>query len=129
LTSIEYLNKILGNTLLIWSTASIIVGIILSFLSFELLLQGIGLQAMLWGFINFVLAVKVLRRKEHVPEKIKRELSISLCLDLIYPIIGMPLIFLGQDAYLVGNGYGIIIQGAFLLVLDLAYFRKFGQLS
>ncbi|MFX1484493.1 MAG: hypothetical protein ACFFCP_15045, partial [Promethearchaeota archaeon] len=92
MTSIENLNKILGNTLLIWSTTSIIVGIILSFRYFELLLQGIGLQAMLWGFINLVLAVKILKRKEHVPEKIKRELSISLSLDLIYPIIGLPLI-------------------------------------
>jgi hypothetical protein len=129
LTSIENLNKTLGNSLLIWSTVSIIAGVALYFFSFVLLLQGIGLEAMLWGLINLVIAFKILKRKEHVLEKIKRELSISIGLDFIYPIIGLPLILLGQDAYLVGNGYGIIIQGAFLLILDLAYLRRFNQFS
>ncbi|KXH74031.1 MAG: hypothetical protein AM326_10200 [Candidatus Thorarchaeota archaeon SMTZ-45] len=129
MTSIENLNKTLGNILLIWSISCIIVGIALYFFSFDPLLQGIGFEAMLWGLINLVIAYKLLKRKEHVLEKIRRELSISLGLDLIYPIIGLPLIFLGQDAYLVGNGYGIIIQGAFLLVLDLSYHRRFKQLA
>ena len=84
---------------------------------------------MLWGLINLIIALKLLKRKEHTLEKIRRELYTSIGMDFIYPIIGLPLIFLGQDAYLVGNGYGIIIQGAFLLVLDLAYFWRFKQLS
>jgi hypothetical protein len=129
LTSIENLNKKLGNTLLIWSTASIIAGIALYFFSFVPLIQGIGFQSMLWGLINLIIALKLLQRKEHVLEKIRRELFASIGLDFIYPIIGLPLIFLGQDAYLVGNGYGIIIQGAFLLVLDLTFLRRFKQLS
>jgi len=114
---------------MIWSTGSIVVGTFLYFFSYVPLLQGIGLQAMLWGLINLVLAVKLLKQEEHTQEKTKRELSISLGLDLIYPIIGLPLIFLGPDAYLVGNGYGIIIQGAFLLMLDLAFLRRYRQLS
>ena len=126
---IESLNKKLGNTLLIWSITSIIVGISLYFFSFVPLFQGIGLEAMLWGFINLVIAFKLLKRKDHDPEKIRRELYTSIALDFIYPIIGLPLIFLGQDSYLVGNGYGIIIQGAFLFVVDLAYLRRFKQLS
>lgn len=129
MTSIENLNKKLGNTLLIWSVVSIIVGIALYFFSFVPLLQGIGFEAMLWGLINLVIAFKLLKRKEHALEKIRRELFVSIGLDFIYPIIGLPLIFLGQDAYLVGNGYGIILQGVFLLVLDLAYLRRFNQLS
>jgi len=129
LTTIETLNKKLGNTLMIWSTASIIAGIALFFLSFDPLFQGIGLESMLWGSINLAIAFKLLKRKEHILEKIRRELSISIALDFIYPIIGLPLIFLGQDAYLIGNGYGIMIQGAFLLILDLAYHRRFKQLS
>ena len=84
---------------------------------------------MLWGFINLALALMLLKRKEHTLEKTRRELSVSLALDVIYPIIGLPLILLSQDVYLVGNGYGIIIQGAFLLMLDLSYFRRFRQLS
>jgi hypothetical protein len=84
---------------------------------------------MLWGLINLIIAFKLLKRKEHTLEKIRRELFISIGMDFIYPIIGLPLIFLGYDEYLVGNGYGIIIQGAFLLVLDLSYLRRFKQLS
>jgi len=127
LNSIENLNKTLKTILLIWSMASIIAGIALYFFSFALLLQGIGLEAMLWGSINLVIAFILLRRREHILEKIKRELTISISLDFIYPIIGLPLILLGQDAFLIGNGYGIIIQGAFLLVLDLVYLRRFKQ--
>ncbi|MFW9926775.1 MAG: DUF6992 family protein [Candidatus Thorarchaeota archaeon] len=129
MTSLEHLNKTLGNILMIWSTGSIVVGTLLFFFSYVPILQGIGLQAMLWGLINLVLAVKLLKQEEHTQEKTRRELSISLGLDLIYPIIGLPLLFLGPDAYLVGNGYGIIIQGAFLLALDLAFLRRFKQLS
>ncbi|MFW9863659.1 MAG: DUF6992 family protein [Candidatus Thorarchaeota archaeon] len=129
MTSIEKLNETLGRILLIWSISSVIFGIALYFFSFNPLVQGIGLQAMLWGFINLALAFILLKRKEHTLEKTRRELSASLALDFIYPIIGLPLILLGQDAYLVGNGYGIIIQGAFLLVLDLSFFRRFRQLS
>ncbi|MFX0054078.1 MAG: DUF6992 family protein [Promethearchaeota archaeon] len=129
MTSLEKLNETLGRILLIWSIASVVAGIALFFLSFNPLIQGIGLQAMLWGFINLALALTLLKRKEHTLEKTRRELSASLALDFIYPIIGLPLILLGQDAYLVGNGYGIIIQGAFLLVLDLSFFRRFRQLS
>lgn len=129
MTSIENLNKKLGIILLIWSVASIIVGVALFFFSFVPLLQGIGLESMLWGLINLVLAFKLLKQKEHTLEKTKRELFLSIGLDFIYPIIGLPLIFLGQDAYLVGNGYGIILQGAFLLVLDLTYLRRFRLIS
>jgi len=128
LTSIEKLNETLGRILSIWSVSCIIVGIALYFFSFNPLIQGIGFQAMLWGFINLALASMLLKRKEHTLEKTRRELSLSLALDVIYPIIGLPLILLGQDAYLVGNGYGILIQGAFLLMLDLSYFRRFRQL-
>ncbi|MFW9927549.1 MAG: DUF6992 family protein, partial [Candidatus Thorarchaeota archaeon] len=81
MTSLEHLNKKLGKILVIWSTGSIVVGILLYFLSYVPLLQGIGLQSMLWGLINLVLAVKLLKQEEHTQEKTKRELSISLGLD------------------------------------------------
>jgi hypothetical protein len=83
----------------------------------------------IWGFINLALAQKIAKRTDHNLEKIRREISISFGMDLIYPIIGLPLVFLGPDAYFVGNGYGILLQGAFLLVLDLAYLRRFNQLT
>lgn len=130
MTSIEKLTERIGNTLLIWSVASIIVGIALYFFSFTPFFQGIGFQAVLWGLIDLVVFFTVLKRKEQALEKIKRELSISIRLEVIYLIIGMALlIFMGQDPYFAGHGYGIIIQGLFLLILDIYYFRRLGQFS
>jgi hypothetical protein len=128
--SIERLNELLGKILFVWSISCIIAGLSLHLFSLVLLYQGIGFQFALWGFINLIISITLLRRTDHSLDKIKRELYTSLTLDAIYPIIGLILIiFFGYDAYLLGNGYGIILQGVFLTVLDLSYYRTFRQLS
>jgi len=125
MTSIESLTKRIGNTLLVWSIASIIVGFALYFFSFDPLFQGMGFQAMLWGGIDLVVFFTVLKRRQHDLEKIKQELTISIRLEVIYLIIGLLiLLFMGQDPYFAGHGYGIIIQGLFLIFLDLYYYRS-----
>ena len=130
MTSIENLTKRIGNALSVWSIASIISGIALYFFSFIPLLQGIGFQAILWGGIDLVIIFTVLKRKEHPPEKIKRELNTSIRLEVIYLIIGfLILIIMGQDLYFAGHGIGIIIQGVFLLLLDLYYLTRLKSLS
>jgi hypothetical protein len=130
LTSIEKLTVRIGNTLLIWSIASIIAGIAMYFFSFDPLLQGIGFQAVLWGVIDLVVFFTVLRRREHALAKIRQELTTSIRLEVIYIIIGLLiLIFMGQDPYFAGHGYGIIFQGVFLIGLDLYYYRSLGSFS
>ena len=120
----------LGMALIAWSIASIIVGIVLFLVPISVL-QGIGLQAVLWGIIDVIIAVAgVLRNKEMSAEKAARFLRINVFLDIGYMVVGVVLILLFLvDPFLLGNGIGIIIQGAFLFVLDLYFFRKFKVLD
>ncbi|MBN2231183.1 MAG: hypothetical protein JW779_16480 [Candidatus Thorarchaeota archaeon] len=116
----------LGMTLIVWSTLSIIIGVLLLFLP-TAFFQGIGLQGILWGIIDLIIAlVGVLRNKEESPEKMARILLINVALDGIYQFVGLLLIvFFLADAFIVGNGLGVIIQGAFLFILDFYYYRRF----
>jgi hypothetical protein len=116
----------LGLLLIAWSLASIVVGVVLLLVPLSVL-QGIGLQALLWGIIDAVIAVVgVFRQQEQSAEKAARFLRINVFLDVGYQLVGVLLIvFLWQNAFLLGNGVGIIIQGAFLFVLDLYFYRRF----
>jgi hypothetical protein len=116
----------LGRALIVWSIASIIAGVILLLLPVSLL-QGIGLQALLWGIIDILIAaIGIFRQKEQSADKAARFLRINVFLDIGYMLVGVLLIvFLWVDTFILGNGVGIIIQGAFLFVLDLYFYRKF----
>jgi hypothetical protein len=116
----------LGTALIAWSIASILSGVVLLLVPISVL-QGIGLQALLWGFIDAMIAVVgVLRNKEMPADKAARFLRINVFLDIGYVLIGVLLIvFLGMNQFLLGNGIGIIIQGAFLFILDLYFYRRF----
>ncbi|TFG12391.1 hypothetical protein EU537_09515 [Candidatus Thorarchaeota archaeon] len=123
------LSRGLGKTLLVWSLGSFIVGLILFFTTFPIA-QGIGLQAILWAVIDGVVASYTLfRQKDEPASKLARILKINTGLDIIYQVVGVLLVvFAGQNKFIVGNGLGIIVQGAFLFFLDLSYYRKFKPL-
>jgi hypothetical protein len=115
----------LGKKLLLWSISSLIVGVLLYLLS-EPLIQGIGLQAIFWGIIDAVIALFTLfKQRDEQIEKMAKILRINIGLDIVYQVIGvLLLVFLWEDAFIAGNGIGVIIQGAFLFVLDLYYFLR-----
>ena len=120
------LSRRLGTALIVWSIASIISGIVLVFAPVSLL-QGIGLQAVLWGIIDAIIALAgVLRNKEMSVDKATRFLRINVFLDIGYMLVGSVLILLfWVDPFILGNGIGIIIQGAFLFGLDLYFYQRF----
>lgn len=115
----------LGRTLLVWSFSSLVVGLLLYLFSTPFL-RGIGLQAMLWGFIDAVIASFTLFKQQDEPaSKLAKILLINVGLDVGYQAVGILLfVFLGQDPFIAGNGIGVIIQGAFLFFLDLYYYRR-----
>ncbi len=119
----------LGRALIAWSIASIIVGVILLLVPVSLL-QGVGLQALLWGIIDIIIAlVGIFRQKEQSADKVARFLRINVFLDIGYMLVGVLLVvFLWVDQFMLGNGIGIIIQGAFLFILDLSFYQKFQPL-
>jgi len=127
---VNRLARLLGRALIAWSLASIILGVILLLLPVSLL-QGIGLQALLWGIIDIIIAlVGIFRQKEQSAFKVTRFLRINVFLDIGYMLVGVLLgVFLWIDSFILGNGIGIIIQGAFLFGLDLYFYQKFKALG
>ncbi len=125
----DLLKQNLVRTLMVWSVASITIGVILSFVP-DLFVQGIGLQAILWGIIDSVIALVGFRRKQDQPiDKIAKVLLVNVILDIGYQLVGLLLLILvWQDPYIVGNGVGVIIQGVFLFGLDFYYYLRFKRL-
>jgi hypothetical protein len=118
------LKKRIGVPLVIWGLINTLAGIFYLFCSSELL-KGILLQAFFWGFIDGILgAVILLRKKAFHLAKIKRIFLVNVYLDVIYVVIGVLLIAFSKNAFLMGNGIGVSIQGFFLFVVDLIHHRN-----
>jgi hypothetical protein len=123
--------------LLMWSGLSVGLGV--AMLTIPGFWRGFGLQAVVWGVIDGAIALVAQRRLRrrlaelkdpHAPEvleaesrKLRRLLLGSAGLDLLYVAVGLLLVVtLGQDdAFARGNGWGVTVQGGFLLLFDLAH--------
>lgn len=130
----------LTRRLMVWSIASIVVGIV--FLFFGTLWRGIGTQFIAWGGIDLLIAIAgrigTDKRKSRLsldeltasaPKEcanLKRILLINTVLDVLYVCGGLALILtLGAtDVFWYGNGMGIILQGGFLFIFDLYHALK-----
>jgi len=99
------------------------------------LLGGIGLEALLWGAVDALIAVyAILKRKVTLktrrifPDEVRdvretvrlrRLLVLNARLDLVYIALGGgAAVVFRADPFILGNGLGIVIQGLFLLVFD-----------
>ncbi|MGM0470250.1 MAG: DUF6992 family protein [Promethearchaeati archaeon] len=117
------LNKRIGLPLLVWGGINMAAGIFTLFSSSDLI-RGVLLQSFFWGLIDGILGLATfLRKKEFDLEKIKKILLINVYLDIGYIVVGILLVLLGDNTFLMGNGVGVIIQGAFLFIVDLFYHR------
>jgi hypothetical protein len=123
-----------------WSIASIAIG--LPLLSVDLFWRGVGIQFIVWGAIDLLIAIfgsrSASRRKARLsPDELldtapketanlKRILLINTALDVFYVAGGIALIFtLGADnPEWRGHGWGIIVQGGFLFFFDLVHALK-----
>jgi D-alanyl-lipoteichoic acid acyltransferase DltB (MBOAT superfamily) len=123
-----------------WSIASIAIG--LPLLSVDLFWRGVGIQFIVWGAIDLLIAIfgsrSASRRKARLsPDELldtapketanlKRILLINTALDVFYVAGGIALIFtLGADnPEWRGHGWGIIMQGGFLFFFDLIHALK-----
>lgn len=120
----------LARRLLTWALASVLVGVVL-LVTGDDFWRGFGLQAALWGLIDALIALVALRsaRGDSAPgevdqaTRIRRILWLNAGLDLAYIAIGAGLVAIARDAnpFLAGNGWGIAVQGGFLLVFDVVH--------
>ncbi len=125
--SIWQLERRIGQQLLLWSAGSILLGLALWTFG-DAFWRGFGLQCGIWGLIDAIIAgfgLWTLKRKRRSAAdslaeapKLKRLLLINAGLDIIYVLIGVGILILGTTEFAYGNGWGVIVQAAFLLFFD-----------
>jgi carboxylesterase len=128
-------NKIIQR-LLIWSATSAIAGIFLIFSSAPFW-HAFGIQAVAWGLVDAAIAVFGWLNIRRIPvegrkssqvkikeaQKLSRILWINAGLDFLYITAGVILVIFpgASDASWSGHGWGIIVQGGFLLFFDVLH--------
>jgi alpha-beta hydrolase superfamily lysophospholipase len=124
---------LLGRRLILWAVLSVLAGAILLALG-DAFWRGVGLQAVVWGVIDGIIGIVGRRgaargRRLHAGDetaarrearRIRRLLWVNAGLDVAYVIGGLVLAgpIAAGDPFLTGNGWGVVVQGAFLLVFD-----------
>jgi esterase/lipase len=122
--------------LLLWAALSIAAGAVM-LLSGDAFWRGFGLQAVAWGVIDAAIALfgrrSSQRRRAASPpnaetqareaRNLRRLLWINAGLDVLYVTGGLLLVYtLGRDnPFAAGNGWGVVLQGAFLFLFDLLH--------
>lgn len=127
--------KKLALRLLVWGVPSVLIGMAMTLISDGSAhpgLRGFGLEALVWGGIDALIAVYVLLhcwtvgrlQPDEVREvretiRIRRLLVINARLDVVYIVAGIAITaaFL-ENRFIFGNGIGVIVQGLFLLFFD-----------
>jgi esterase/lipase len=132
---------ILTRRLLTWSAISLITGFIL-WRTGTPVWQGIGLQAVLWSVVDAGIALLGRRglstRLERPVEilaanrearRFSKILRTNTLLDGLYIIGGILLVFVigSRSSFVIGNGWGIVIQGGFLFLFDLFHLLAIPQ--
>ena len=126
-TLLSLLQRQLSVILTSWGLTSIVMGVTLFFFQVDFL-RSMSYQFLIWGLINFILGIIPLIRNS-VPNRSKlyKILLVNSLLDIIYILVSLLLIFqiLFEGESSVGHGFGVLIQGLFLLFFDTYYGIKF----
>jgi esterase/lipase len=128
---------VVGRRLVAWGLASVAVGVPMAALG-DAWWRGFGAMAIAWGAIDAgigvaarVLAERNRRRsigdqasRDRDTGRLRRLLLVNAGLDVGYVALGAWLAATaGGDAWRAGAGWGIVVQGAFLLGFDLVHAR------
>ena len=129
------LQQRLSRHLLVWSALSVGGGALLLLFGAPFW-RGVGLQGLVWGLINAAIAgfgLLSLRQKRARPDAnapevlaketrdLRRLLLVNAGLDVLYVAGGIVVLTQFEADFPRGNGVGIVVQGAFLLLFDTFY--------
>jgi len=124
----------LGVRLLGWSALSVISGVLL-LATVHGFLEGFGLQAAIWGTIDGVIAIVGIRSGQRLAalphgakefevdrKRLFRNLKINAIIDPFYIMAGIIVAAVwGRTPFVLGIGWGIIVQGTFLFGFDFVH--------
>lgn len=128
MATFEQVRSDLSRTLTAWALASIAVGVLVGRRDQDPRAAGVARQSIAWGGIDLAIAglgwAGARRPVPDVPaaaRSLRRLLLVNAGLDVGYVAGGVALLRAGQvrgrDS--VGDGAAVVVQGAFLLVLDV----------
>lgn len=114
----EQLTRVLGA----WAVGSVALGAVLSVPTRT---RGFGRQTVAWGAIDGAIAYAGVRGRARKgptdPARLRRVLLLNAGLDLGYLAVGTRLV---RGTRWRGDGLAVLVQGAFLLVLDTTAARR-----
>ena len=130
------LEQRIGRQLFGWGIVNVAIGTLL-LLAENPFPRGLGVQALAWGSINAAIAAfgqsrlprklhRLLRRHGANAARIERRtlrrlLLINAGLDVVYIVAGLLLVTLVPGPFAAGNGWGVVLQGAALLLFDAVH--------
>ncbi|WP_380165418.1 DUF6992 family protein [Jannaschia sp. R86511] len=128
MATLEQVRSDLTRTLVGWSLASVAGGAALGARQLGPRASGFARQAVAWGAVDLAIAAagavggrKPVRDRSGETASLRRLLLLNAALDVGYVAAGAALVragtVRGRDS--VGDGAGVVVQGLFLLVLDL----------
>ncbi|WP_322507842.1 alpha/beta hydrolase [Anaerolinea sp.] len=130
---IYYYQKILSHRLLAWAVLSVLAGVSLWVFHTAGFWNGFGVQCLVWGAVDGVVALLGLRglreKLESSPKfevvrrdaaRLRKILWVNAALDVLYLSGGLWILLkFPTDAWLQGTGAGVLVQGGFLLLFDV----------
>lgn len=135
-------NRALLRTLSVWGGSCLAVGSALALASDRTAVRAFGRQTAAWGAINTAIAGFGAWRSRSVSpsaDRLQRTLTINSGLDVGYIAGGVWLLGNGPTAHrrfpqypigaAAGDGSAVVVQGAFLLVLDSFFARRLSSAS
>ena len=128
---------VLGRRLVFWGVLSAIVGLGPA-LAGAPFWRGLGTMFLAWGAIDAVIgagarvlaernrraSIGDVARRDRDAARLRTILLVNAGLDVLYVAFGAWLVAsAGSDAWRAGAGWGVVVQGGFLLVFDLVHAR------
>lgn len=124
--TIWQLKRRVGVQLAVWAILGCCVGLVL--VTLPGFWRGFGIQALVWGIIDLGIVAFgqfSLRRKQRrgvLPGvefiNFRKVLLINAGLDVLYILTGVVILVLATSETAQGHGWGVIVQGGFLLLFD-----------
>lgn len=126
----------IGRQLGAWAALSVAAGALLLLATDDVAARAFAVQCLVWGAIDGAIAlagglglrrarargeVGVAERAPAERRRLRRLLRLNAVLDVGYVAVGVALLLAWRSEAGIGHGWGVVVQGGFLLVFDAVH--------